>query len=78
MQRRTADGKGAFLSILVLVSPCSLSRLHSSTAFFRASKEIFGRQKTMGHYKRASKQLVGLPDLDRGWEETQAKTFCKW
>ncbi|PWN93150.1 hypothetical protein FA10DRAFT_263846 [Acaromyces ingoldii] len=32
----------------------------------------------MGHYKRASKQLVGLPDLDRGWEETQAKTFCKW
>ncbi|UZJ56823.1 hypothetical protein CBS101457_006143 [Exobasidium rhododendri] len=28
-------------------------------------------------YKRAS-TLVGLPDQDRGWEDVQAKTFCKW
>ncbi|KDN41246.1 hypothetical protein K437DRAFT_238436 [Tilletiaria anomala UBC 951] len=28
-------------------------------------------------YKRAS-TLMGLPDLDRGWEEVQAKTFTKW
>ena len=28
-------------------------------------------------YKRAS-TLIGLPDLDRGWEEVQAKTFMKW